>query len=161
MLEQPDIRPTLTRKGWAYRLNQPYFYEWEKGGLRRRLKVLAGFEYDGASNPRPLWTLTGIERDGLQRAAALIHDAMYRCGGVPGDDIIQEIWNDGAEIWEEIIPPLDAEQQDESEWTRQKVDQLFCRMLREAGVPMLKRRMMYRGVRMVGWMFWKKGNVRS
>ncbi|HSI63502.1 MAG TPA: hypothetical protein VLE43_10295 [Candidatus Saccharimonadia bacterium] len=63
MIEQPDIRPFLTRDGWSYRLNSPYFYEWEKYGVRRRLKIAAGFEYDGASVPRPLWTLTGIERD--------------------------------------------------------------------------------------------------
>jgi hypothetical protein len=146
MIEQPDIRPFLTRSGWSYRLNSPYFYEWEKSGLRRRLRIAAGFEYDGASVPRFLWTLTGIERDGLQRAAALVHDVMYHHEGrLPAG--MQEIWSDGHLEWE----PLP-----EVRWARAEADALFCRMLREAGVGMLKRRMMYRGVRAFGWMFWRR-----
>jgi len=151
LIEQPDIRPFLTRRGWEYRLNSPYFYEWEKSGVRRRLKIAAGFAYDGASVPRPLWTLTGIERDGLQRAAALVHDVMYRhAGRLP--DGVQEIWSDGHLEWEPMH---------EVRWTRAEADALFCRMLREAGVGALQRRMMYRGVRALGWMFWKKSGVRS
>lgn len=145
MIEQPDIRPFLTRRGWSYRLNSPYSYVWEKNGVRRRLKIAAGFEYDGASVPRPLWTLTGIERDGLQRAAALVHDVLYRCEGRLPDGM-QEIWSDGHDAWE-AVP--------DARWTRAEADALFCRMLREAGVSVLKRRMMYRGVRAFGWMFWK------
>lgn len=154
-LEQPDIRPFLTRQGWAYRLNTPYPYEWVADGVRRRLVIAAGFEYDGASVPRPLWTLTGIERDGLQRAAALVHDVHYRNGGWLGNGITQAIWSDGAQIWETVEPSEDCR------WTRADVDALFCRMLREAGVSMLKRRMMYRGVRVFGWMFWKPRPARS
>lgn len=156
-LEQPDIRPHPTSNGWEYRLNQPYFYEWVKDGVRRRLGIAAGFEYDGASVPRPLWTLTGIERDGLQRAGALVHNAFYRNEGWLGGYITQAIWSDGAEIWEQV------QSSEENRWTRAEVDALFCRMLREAGVSMLKRRMMYRGVRGFGWMFWggKKAEPRS
>jgi hypothetical protein len=152
MLEQPDIRPTLTRSGWAYRLNSPYFYEWEKDGIRRRLRIAAGFEYDGASVPRPLWTLTGIERDGLQRAAALVHDVFYRSGGSLGEWIAQEVWSEGRQEWESEM---------DARWTRAQVDALFCRMLREAGVSMLKRRVMYRGVRGFGWLFWGGKEPRS
>lgn len=150
-LEQPDIRPFLTRSGWAYRLNLPYCYEWEKDGVKRRLKIAAGFEYDGASAPRFLWTLTGIERDGLQRAAALVHDVLYRLGGALPDGM-QEVWSDVAQAW---LPVSDAR------WTREDTDQLFCRMLREAGVSVLKRRMMYRGVRSFGWLFWKTKSPRA
>jgi len=150
-LPQPDIRPFLTRGGWSYRLNSPYLYEWEKDGVKRRLKIAAGFEYDGASVPRPLWTLTGIERDGLQRAAALVHDVIYRHNGwLPQG--MQEIWNDGAEIWEAV--PVSEATPDASRWTREDADRLFCRMLREAGVSMLRRRMMFRGVRAFGWAYW-------
>lgn len=152
MLEQPDIRPFITRKGWAYRLNSPYSYEWEKGGVRRRLRIAAGFEYDGASVPRPLWSLTGIERDGLQRAAALVHDTLYRCDGVLGDWIVQEVWSEGRQEWET---------ESDVRWTREQTDRLFCRMLREGGVSMLKRRMMYRGVRAFGWMYWGNDTQRS
>lgn len=154
MLEQPDIRPFITRKGWAYRLNQIYVYEWEYGGVRRRLRIAAGFLYDGASSPRFLWTLTGIERDGPQRAAALIHDAMYRCKGRPQIEtwIVQEVWSEERQEWEvEAV----------AQWTRRNVDRLFCRILREGGVPVVKRRMMYRGVRLFGWMFWRDKDERS
>lgn len=145
LMEQPDIRPVLTRGGWSYRLNSPYFYEWEKHGVRRRLRIAAGFEYDGASVPRVLWTLTGIERDGLQRAGALVHDVMYRHEGrLPAG--MQEVWSEGHQEWEPMP---------EVRWTRAEVDALFCRMLREAGVSVLKRRMMYRGVRLFGSMHWK------
>jgi hypothetical protein len=109
------------------------------------LKIAAGFEYDGASVPRFLWTLTGIERDGLQRAAALVHDVMYRYEGRLPEDA-QEIWSDGHLKWEPVP---------EVRWMRAEADALFCRMLREAGVSVLKRRMMYRGVRTFGWVFWK------
>lgn len=163
MLEQPDIRPFATRTGWAYKLISPYIYEWvmternlvtlETKVVRRRLIVMAGFEHDGASAPRPLWSLTGIERDGLQRAAALIHDAFYRSEGMLGNGIIQEIWNDGTEIWEAVEPA------EENRWSREAVDRLFCRMLREAGVPVVRRRMMFRGVRCFGWLFWNPGEV--
>lgn len=152
MFEQPDIRPVLTRKGWDYKLNSPYFYEWEKDGIRRRLRIAAGFEHDGASVPRPLWTLTGIERDGLQRAGALVHDAFYRSGGTLGEWIAQEVWSDGRQEWESEM---------DARWTRAEVDALFCRMLREAGVSMLKRRMMYRGVRGFGWLYWGGEEPRS
>lgn len=152
LLEQPDIRPRLSRDGWQYFLNQPYAYEWVKDGVRRRLKIIAGFEYDGASVPRPLWTLTGIERDGLQRAGALVHDVLYRSGGILGEWITQEVRSEGHQEWE---PQMDAR------WTRAEVDALFCRMLREAGVSMLKRRMMYRGVRAFGWVSWKSPPSRS
>jgi hypothetical protein len=145
LMEQPDIRPVLTRSGWSYRLNSPYFYEWEKNGVRRRLRIAAGFEYDGASVPRVLWTLTGIERDGLQRAGALVHDVMYRHEGrLPAG--MQEVWSEGHQEWEPMP---------EVRWSRVEADALFCRMLREAGVSRLKRRMMYRGVRLFGWRFWK------
>jgi hypothetical protein len=151
MLEQPDIRPILTRDGWGYRLNSPYLYEWEADGMKRQLRIQAGFEYDGASAPRILWTLTGIERDGLQRAAALVHDVLYRHEGRLPDGM-QWLWSEGHEEWE-IQPDV--------RWTRTEADTLFARMLREAGVSVLKRRMMWRGVRAFGWMFWKDKEGRA
>lgn len=44
----------------------------------RTIHVPAGFEHDGASVPRVVWTLSGLVPDGLIRAAALAHDYVYR-----------------------------------------------------------------------------------
>lgn len=70
-MEQPDIRPVS--QGGMYVLHTDYTYE--------GFTVPAGFEYDGASVPRLLWTLIGLLPDGLHRPAALIHDYLYSQGG--------------------------------------------------------------------------------
>lgn len=142
----PDLRPIANNK---YQLWQNWYYTWVKDDIIRRIKIPAGFICDGASVPRGLWTITGITPDGLGiRSAALVHDFLYAHKGDLPEGSYQKLdssnssnlkWIDLDEIW-----------------TRKNADRIFCRIMRECGVSKFKRRMAYRGVRMFGWMFFKK-----
>lgn len=122
MLEQPDARPVA---GGRYRLMHDYTYRshsWQ-------ITVPRGFEWDGASVPRFLWSLSGIRPDGLQRAAALVHDYLYRySGSVEGSY---------------------------TTFTRKGADVLFRDMIREAGGSWWMAWKAYRAVRLFGWMAWR------
>ena len=143
MHAQPDIEPL---PGDRYRLRRDHLYEWEHtsdgASTRYRLGVPAGFVYDGASVPRLLWTITGYLPDGLQREAALLHDWLYVHEGAPPPPsyrvFAEEGWEDCPEVW-----------------TREAADRLFGRLMREAGVPKLRRRLAYRAVRLWGWLYWR------
>ena len=141
---QPDLRPIAKNK---YQLWKNWSYTWVKDDIIRRIKIPAGFISDGASVPRGLWTITGITRDGLIRSAALVHDFLYFYGGDLPAGSYQRIGSkdDSNLTWIDL----------EKIWTRKNADRIFCRIMRECGVSMFKRRMAYRGVRMFGWMFFK------
>lgn len=126
-----------------YRVVQPWRYDWKlPNWAAQRLTVPRDFEMDGASVPRLLWTLTGITPDGLHRAAAVVHDFIYRYSGhLPADAHqirLPSGWADTGHLW-----------------TREEADRLFARILRECGVSKARRRIMYLGVRLGGWMSWK------
>ncbi len=125
-----------------YRLVETYSYEWDNAGIRNRLTIPAGFEFDGASAPRIIWTLTGIIPDGLIRAAALVHDFIYRHGGRLPAGVHQVLVNGE---W------VDAR----GRWTRGQADKMFARLMREAGYSKTRRRAAYLGVRLFGWASWK------
>jgi len=124
-LRQPDIRPTGPGE---YTLHKNYTYRPQPKGRRPILTVPAGFKYDGASVPRPLWSVSGIRPDGLIRAAALIHDFIYRSAG-----------------WDGL-------------YTRKETDVLFRHMIREAGLGWWTAVRAYRAVRMFGWIPWRRNS---
>lgn len=72
-LEQPDMRP-VSDDGKLYRLYKDFTLE--------GVTVPEGYRSDGASVPRYLWFI--MPRDGLHRAAALIHDYLYEVEGHEG-----------------------------------------------------------------------------
>jgi len=144
-LEQPPNRPVGER---AYELVADWTYEWECGGIRRRITVPKGFVYDGASVPRIVWTLTGILPDGLIRAAALVHDWLYKHRG--------------------RLPPGSYQQLHRGAWvnrdraaSREEADRLFARIMREAGVGKARRRMAYVAVRACGWLSFRRRHAPS
>ena len=136
---QPKIIPIRLHNGAeGYRLCDTYAFEWDAEGAIWRIVIPEGFEYDGASVPRLLWSLIGISPDGLHRAAALVHDWLYRhAGELP----LGSFWRD-----DEVI---------ESHWQRHQADKLFANILALSGVGRTKRRLMYLGVRLGGWMAWR------
>lgn len=140
MIEQPLIIPVIG----GYKLVCDYVYEWEADGRKFRIIVERGFFHDGASVPRFLWTITGITPDGLHRAAALIHDFIYRFNGELPNGSFWGILGQNKYVG---LPNV--------KWTREQADKLFVRMLREAKVSKVKRRLMYHGVRLGGWRHWK------
>jgi hypothetical protein len=138
-LKQPLIVP-ITNK--HYRLVEQYAYHWDLGGTRNRIVIPRGFTYDGASVPRLAWTLSGITPDGLIRAAALVHDWIYRHKGRLPQGSQQ--YREGNEPWQDAY----------GAWSRRDADRLFARIMREAGVSKWKRRMAYRAVRWFGGSAW-------
>jgi len=59
-----------------YRLDEDYTQEWGPVGFRKRLFMAAGYEYDKASVPRPLW---GVARpDGPWDGPSLWHDRFWQ-----------------------------------------------------------------------------------
>ncbi len=124
-LEQPDIRPT----GYGqYTLHESYTYRPQPTGRGSILTIPAGFVHDGASVPQFLWGITGIRPDGLIRAAALVHDYIYRYAG-----------------WEGL-------------YTRKEADVLFRHIIREAGLGWWTAARAYRAVRLFGWIPWRKNS---
>ena len=84
---QPDIRP-IKESGEIYILNEDYSYTVIRSGKVIRFTVPRGFQYDGASVPRWVWSVIGFLPDGIHRPAALIHDYLYAHEGiVPGLDV--------------------------------------------------------------------------
>ena len=125
-----------------YRLEEDYIYCWKIDSTKYRITIPAGFTYDGASVPRPVWTISGLTPDGLIRAAALVHDWLYQFkGDLPKGS--HQFFHKNSE-WRNVI----------GKWNRKDADRLFSRIMREAGVARTKRRRAYRAVRLFGWIAW-------
>jgi len=136
--EPIDGRPYGLSRTLTYRLRQEYTYRWNKNGKAYRLRIEKGFMYDGASVPRAVWWY--LRPDGLQRAAATVHDKLYETRGDMGNQF-QELKNGKWVTVNQI-------------WTREQCDKMFARILREANVPSRKRRMAYRAVDWFGKKAW-------
>lgn len=142
-MRQPLNIPLMLKNGEeGYKLVENYPYAWHTKGLNRVITVPEGFVYDGASVPRIVWTISGITPDGLIRAAALVHDFIYHHNGkLPKNSygaIIEGVYVDFSM----------------NKWSRNDADRLFARIMRESGVPMVKRRAAYLAVRAFGFMSW-------
>jgi hypothetical protein len=139
---QPFIIPVKGKNGevW-YRLEEWFSYEWEAIGSKWKIILPKGFESDGASIPRFLWTVTGITPDGLHRAAAWIHDWLYLFKGSLPEWSFLRFEN---EAWVEVNQP----------WERIEADKLFANMLKQAEVSKFQRRIMYLAVRAFGGKYW-------
>jgi len=144
MTTQPIIIPIADSGDDRYELVESFRWAWHADGAAWRIEVPKGFRLDGASVPGIATALTGIGRDGLHRAAALVHDFLYRHGGRPPHGSFTKL-NVAAADWLPCAAP----------WTREQVDKLFANMLAAAGVSKLRRRLMYLAVRAVGWRSWR------
>lgn len=58
---------------WGWMLLEDFTVIWDS----LRMTVLAGFDYDGASIPRALWTVAGTPMDHDLVVPALFHDVFY------------------------------------------------------------------------------------
>jgi hypothetical protein len=142
----PPDHPNLQPVPKGYKFDEDWAYEWLVLGHKRRLLVPKLTESDGASVPRILWTITGITPDGLVRAAAAVHDMLYRFGGRLPPGWLLEIKGDE---WVTLV--------DMQVYTRRDADRLFARIMRDAGVPKWKRRLAFLGVRLGGYWSWVEG----
>ncbi len=143
-MRQPLNTPVMLKGGnEGYKLVEAYPYSWvHTDKVQRVITVPEGFLYDGASVPRLVWSLSGITPDGLIRAAALVHDFIYRHEGRLPRNSYGVLLNDRYVDYSD------------HRWQRVDADRLFARIMREAGVPTLKRRAAYLGVRAGGWASW-------
>lgn len=129
---QPDLRPVSKR---CYRLNSKYSVRIQdvSNGRLYVVCVPAGFQSDGASVPRVVWTLVGLRPDGPIRAAALIHDYIYRSKGVV-----------------EVSSVVGAKTLDIS---RKNADRIFLSLMRAAGMGG-RANIAYWAVRSAFWKSW-------
>lgn len=143
-IPQPSLLPVSDFGDARYELERDYAYRWFADNGEWLVRIPAGFRTDGASVPWIGTVLTGITRDGLHRAAALVHDWLYRHGGKLPPGSFQQ-YRGGPNQWVNV--PV--------AWTREQTDKFFAVMLRESGVVRWRRRVMYLAVRAVGWRSWK------
>lgn len=95
--------------------------------LHGAITVHAGARTDGASIPRALWTLVGPPmRDSRVTSAAIIHDQLYATCGICG------------------------------RLKRADCDDVFYRALRAAGCPKHRAWLYWLGVRLGGWIGWRR-----
>lgn len=149
---QPTLLPVLFedgREGYVLHAPNGWCYEWTYGEVRRRLVVPDGFMSDGGSVPWCLWTLLRITPDGVMRRAFFAHDALFFWAGDLPKSWLHE-WDPVTGQWLEIggLP--------ETEYTRNEADHLLGRIAREDRVAKGKRRAVFIGVRLGGWLPWLK-----
>lgn len=82
---QPDVRPLTATQ---YISTKNYIVVFRTPDRFIRVIVPKGFVSDGASVPRLAWTISGLRPDGLIRAAALVHDYLYKKNGACQDGFV-------------------------------------------------------------------------
>lgn len=127
-LPHADIDP-VDEQG-TYILRRDYHCVFYINGQRQPLFIAKGFEYDGASVPR--WARWLIERDGVHRESALVHDYLYENKG--------NVFYNGEPFC----------------YTRKDTDQIFRECLKAQGLASWKVFLMYNAVRIGGWTYWSK-----
>lgn len=130
MKKQPHIIP-VKESGDLYVLQEDFTMYLGKYGHHVNVIVRKGFRHDGASVPRWFWSLTGLTRDGMHRAAALIHDYLYTIRG-----------------------KLNTYDGHPYTMNRKDVDKLFKAMLKDYGIANHRVWIAYRGVRLFGQSYW-------
>ena len=63
------------------RVTEEWFCNWKYRGLRRFMRVVVEYLYDGGSIPRIGWTVLGVTPSGPGDCAFLPHDVLYRSEG--------------------------------------------------------------------------------
>lgn len=119
------------RDRWV--LVKPYTYV----DGEHRIRIPAGFTFDLASVPRAVWSI--IAPFELSIAAPLLHDFLYRHGGVPPQG---------------TVTPYRT-------WTRAEADRLFRDVMAREGVPGWRRWAAYSAVRAFGGGSWRGSGPRA
>ena len=112
----------------TYRLNKTWVCVLRLDGQLKRIEIEKGYTYDGATVP---WFLSWvIERDGVHRESALVHDYLYENKG-------------GIEIGDDYLF-----------YNRKDADQIFRECLKAQGLSDWRARLAYYAVRAIGWKWW-------
>ena len=136
---QPDVLDLGHRQK---ELHSPYQVKWEQEGRLIRLKVPAGFVYNGASVPSFVWSF--YPPHALDRAA-VFHDFIYRDRGVMPSGAHQYFASETGR-WRDI----------EGVWSRSAADALFERHLAAdpRGPGRIRRKLAVAAVRAFGGSYW-------
>jgi hypothetical protein len=119
------------KKEW-YRLTENYRSQWERNGVLESIHIKAGYEWDGATIPRILWTPLGYYPMGVLTAPSLIHDYIYvNHGTFNGID----------------------------KMSRKESDELFRLHCIKVGVSEKKANLMYNTIRTLGWIYWNDNKL--
>ena len=124
------------RRRW--RLLEPLNYGVESAFGPTWLQVPAGFEFDLASIPRPVFWLfgwAGFRPDSVHPAGPCVHDWLYRNGGKV-DVMVDEVMT-------------------ERQFTREEADDMFRQILIATGTPKWRANVMHTAVRAGGWKGWQ------
>lgn len=133
---QPDLRPITTKK---YLLKEDYpVVVIDNSGTEYVLTVPGGFVGDGASIPRLVWTISGLRPDGIIRAAALVHDFIYRG---KGKVLLKKLAAQVLGSRSYVIP-------------RTSADLIFYDLMQVAGMVSFRSKLAYNSVRLFGWSSW-------
>ena len=111
-----------------YVVTQDYIYNSDAYSIT----VLKGFPYDRASIPRIFWVI--IDKDSLGNVAPLLHDLLYRHGGV---------------LPQNQVSPYRT-------FSRKETDDLFLEVATKCGVKKWRRELAYQAVRNFGGSSWKE-----
>jgi hypothetical protein len=122
----PDVQLTYDTSRRVWRLLADYSYVYDGVTLTAR----AGYSYDLASVPRPLWWL--IAPNELSLVAPLFHDLLYEFRGV---------------LPEGNVEPYRT-------YTRREADDLFLHLMEVEGIAWWRRNAAYSAVRAAGWTYW-------
>lgn len=158
-INQPVNRP-LTEN--MYVLEEEYSLFFERLRIARKILLCVkftiprGFVNDGASAPQLAWSVTGIRPDGIFRAGALIHDALYMHGGC-----LPAYMLSCALLRTEIHTPIGTYVYDEVpdgpvRFTRYQCDLLLDLLLKQSGVSRTKRLITFAAVRIFGKKHWSR-----
>lgn len=113
----------------TYRLNQTWVCVLRLDGQLTRIEIEKGYTYDGATVP---WFVSWvIERDGVHRESALLHDYLYENKGY-------------INLGEEGFY-----------YVRKDADQIFRECLKAQGLSDWRARLSYYAVRALGGKWWK------
>lgn len=128
-LPQPDIRPHSESGKKRYKLNENYRFVLNIDGEKHTFQISKGMTYDGASIPRFIMAIIGLERNGIHRAGALLHDYLYkRMGRIMDENAVSFIFN------------------------RKDIDRLFLKGIEFHGIKSWHGRLSYLAVRAFGWL---------
>jgi hypothetical protein len=125
--EIPGVRLSQINVSRDYMVTEDYIYN----SGTYRITVFKNFIYDRASIPRVLWVF--IDKDSLGNVAPLIHDLLYRNGGV---------------LPTNQISPY-------RKFSKEDADRLFLELMAKCGVSKGRRLAAYQAVKKFGKSSWK------
>ena len=142
MLLNPSLLPISdgTPNGYLYVQRGEWQVGFESGGVSYRTTIPDGVISDGTSIPRWVESVSGIERDGLERRASWLHDNGYiNQGRLPKlETLTGSGWQSSPHVF-----------------SKSEVDQAFKWLLLDSGVSATRAEVMYEAVHLFGGSAWK------